>query len=349
MLPDRVSNPGPLTYESGALPIALRGPALTVESQINVAYFCLYLSLVSFYFRNIMMPGKKCKRNKNLPEFCRVKRQKSGCSDPEKLDKEFSPETTHKRDNGGGKRCESVRKGLFRWTRMRAKNSASSAGMIQDGGTKIGARYACAYSLPPEKSDFLEYCTRKKSSPMAVDKSLCHLSGALQVNSPMYTCTENTLLNGSDQSKERGQQCIRTPVKKEVTLQMNGSISGSHDSDITATQNGAFNFTTAIYDRFQANSQNGGHSFTHAHAFSDPEQNRSSLSSSQRSTSSRKSDLETDDIDIDTIYPIAVHVDEEDLETTPHSVPKDYADLSLERTDDSPRFLGGLMSYFKVP
>ena len=27
MLPDRVSNPGPLTFESGALPIALRGPA----------------------------------------------------------------------------------------------------------------------------------------------------------------------------------------------------------------------------------------------------------------------------------------------------------------------------------
>ena len=27
MLPDRASNPGPLTYESGALPIALRGPA----------------------------------------------------------------------------------------------------------------------------------------------------------------------------------------------------------------------------------------------------------------------------------------------------------------------------------
>ena len=30
MLPDRVSNPGPLTYESGALPIALRGPACVV-------------------------------------------------------------------------------------------------------------------------------------------------------------------------------------------------------------------------------------------------------------------------------------------------------------------------------
>ena len=27
MLPDRVSNPGPLTHESGALPTALRGPA----------------------------------------------------------------------------------------------------------------------------------------------------------------------------------------------------------------------------------------------------------------------------------------------------------------------------------
>ena len=29
MLPDRVSNSGPLTYESGALPIALRGPAVS--------------------------------------------------------------------------------------------------------------------------------------------------------------------------------------------------------------------------------------------------------------------------------------------------------------------------------
>ena len=31
MLPDRVSNPRPLTYESGALPIALRGPAAQKE------------------------------------------------------------------------------------------------------------------------------------------------------------------------------------------------------------------------------------------------------------------------------------------------------------------------------
>ena len=34
MLPDRVSNPGPLTYESGALPIALRGPASTLTECI---------------------------------------------------------------------------------------------------------------------------------------------------------------------------------------------------------------------------------------------------------------------------------------------------------------------------
>ena len=32
MLPDRVSNPGPLTYESGALPIALRGSARRVKT-----------------------------------------------------------------------------------------------------------------------------------------------------------------------------------------------------------------------------------------------------------------------------------------------------------------------------
>ena len=35
MLPDRVSNPGPLTYESGALPIALRGPALYIYAKFH--------------------------------------------------------------------------------------------------------------------------------------------------------------------------------------------------------------------------------------------------------------------------------------------------------------------------
>ena len=36
MWPDRVSNPGPLTYESGALPTALRGPARYVVSSLIV-------------------------------------------------------------------------------------------------------------------------------------------------------------------------------------------------------------------------------------------------------------------------------------------------------------------------
>ena len=35
MLPDRVSNPGPLTCESGALPIALRGPAIVTVKKKN--------------------------------------------------------------------------------------------------------------------------------------------------------------------------------------------------------------------------------------------------------------------------------------------------------------------------
>ena len=40
MWPDRVSNPGSLTYESGALPITLRGPARNLEDIGN-----LYLAL----------------------------------------------------------------------------------------------------------------------------------------------------------------------------------------------------------------------------------------------------------------------------------------------------------------
>ena len=36
MLPDQVSNPGPLTYESGALPIALCGPANLDETTKSV-------------------------------------------------------------------------------------------------------------------------------------------------------------------------------------------------------------------------------------------------------------------------------------------------------------------------
>ena len=35
MLPDRVSNPGPLTYESGALPTGLRGPKIVCKSCLS--------------------------------------------------------------------------------------------------------------------------------------------------------------------------------------------------------------------------------------------------------------------------------------------------------------------------
>ena len=48
MLPDRVSNPGPLTYESGALPIALRGPASDTES-ISPFSLSLYIAAMTVY------------------------------------------------------------------------------------------------------------------------------------------------------------------------------------------------------------------------------------------------------------------------------------------------------------
>ena len=41
MRPDRVSNPGPLTYESGALPTALRGPALSLRINNIDACICI--------------------------------------------------------------------------------------------------------------------------------------------------------------------------------------------------------------------------------------------------------------------------------------------------------------------
>ena len=47
MLPDQVSNTGPLTYESGALPIALRGPAaerdLYPDPRLDRPQLCCYL------------------------------------------------------------------------------------------------------------------------------------------------------------------------------------------------------------------------------------------------------------------------------------------------------------------
>ena len=49
MLPDRVSNPGPLTYESGALPIALRGPAKTRERCLSILQVLINISNVALF------------------------------------------------------------------------------------------------------------------------------------------------------------------------------------------------------------------------------------------------------------------------------------------------------------
>ena len=47
MLPDRVSNPGPLGNESGALPIALRGPARYITNLPNSFLFLKYNWIVT--------------------------------------------------------------------------------------------------------------------------------------------------------------------------------------------------------------------------------------------------------------------------------------------------------------
>ena len=46
MWPDRVSNPGPLTYESGALPTALCGPAKLTKTTIETRYKMVRLTLL---------------------------------------------------------------------------------------------------------------------------------------------------------------------------------------------------------------------------------------------------------------------------------------------------------------
>ena len=52
MLPDRVSNPGPLTYESGALPIALRNDrGISIDQAVldpyeNVFGYILWFQLL---------------------------------------------------------------------------------------------------------------------------------------------------------------------------------------------------------------------------------------------------------------------------------------------------------------
>ena len=48
MWPDRVSNPGPLTYESGALPTALSGQATSTEKTDESIYlFSVFMSALT--------------------------------------------------------------------------------------------------------------------------------------------------------------------------------------------------------------------------------------------------------------------------------------------------------------
>ena len=46
MLADWVSNPGPLTYESGALPTALRGPAKKNRPAFSAIYLFILFTVV---------------------------------------------------------------------------------------------------------------------------------------------------------------------------------------------------------------------------------------------------------------------------------------------------------------
>ena len=55
MLPNRVSNPGPLTYESGALPIALRGPAGRSRNTMIEKELSIQISIESVKIKSLFL------------------------------------------------------------------------------------------------------------------------------------------------------------------------------------------------------------------------------------------------------------------------------------------------------
>ena len=57
MLPDRVSNPGPLTYESGDLPIALRGLAADGVVSSNIYDMINVIILIFNQKNNTLSPS----------------------------------------------------------------------------------------------------------------------------------------------------------------------------------------------------------------------------------------------------------------------------------------------------
>ena len=72
MLPDRVSNPGPLTYESGVLPIALRGPAFLTCATVHSRCQTVITRTQQNYLRIfVAQPAeKKCKGFLALSTSC---------------------------------------------------------------------------------------------------------------------------------------------------------------------------------------------------------------------------------------------------------------------------------------
>ena len=72
MPPDRVSNPGPLTYESGALPIALRGPAvIIVTTEVKTSNTCTleYTARVESGQTTVYLKIEHTMSGKNLESF----------------------------------------------------------------------------------------------------------------------------------------------------------------------------------------------------------------------------------------------------------------------------------------
>ena len=60
MWQDRVSNPGPLTYESGALPTALRGPAtLRREAEVKMVKLCPLLVYIFIFSGSCQGPVRE--------------------------------------------------------------------------------------------------------------------------------------------------------------------------------------------------------------------------------------------------------------------------------------------------
>ena len=79
MLTDRVSNPGPLTYESGALPIALRGPALSEKANDSVLKTCEFaLQDTKSNFLEFHQPGKQSGCKKSCFTLVEIKEKQGG-------------------------------------------------------------------------------------------------------------------------------------------------------------------------------------------------------------------------------------------------------------------------------